>query len=33
MSAEEARRYGIIDKVVEPDVKLLQAASAIEKSA
>ena len=33
MSAEEARRYGIIDKVVEPDVRLLQAASAIEKSA
>jgi ATP-dependent Clp protease protease subunit len=33
MSAEEARRYGIIDKVVEPDVHLLQAASAIEKSA
>ena len=33
MSAEEARRYGIIDRVVEPDVKILQAASAIEKSA
>jgi len=33
MSAEEAKRYGIIDRVVEPTSNLLVAASAIEKSA
>jgi ATP-dependent Clp protease, protease subunit len=33
MSSEEARRYGIIDKVVEPASSLLEAASAIQKSA
>jgi ATP-dependent Clp protease protease subunit len=33
MSAEDARRYGIIDTVVEPTSTLLTAASAIEKSA
>ena len=33
MSAEEARRYGIIDRVVEPTSTLLAGASAIEKSA
>jgi ATP-dependent Clp protease protease subunit len=33
MSAEEARRYGIIDKVVEPTAAVLSTASAIEKSA
>ena len=33
MSAEEARRYGIIDNVVEPTSDLLAASSAIEKSA
>jgi len=33
MSAEEAKRYGIIDKVVEPTSHLLEGASAIEKSA
>ena len=33
LSAEEARRYGIIDRVVEPTSEVIAAASAIEKSA
>ena len=33
MSAEEARRYGIIDRVVQPTSEVLAAASAIEQSA
>jgi ATP-dependent Clp protease protease subunit len=33
MSAEEARRYGIIDNVVEPDSRLFAVPSAIEKTA
>jgi ATP-dependent Clp protease protease subunit len=33
MSAEEARRYGIIDRVVEPTSEVVAPASVIEKSA
>jgi ATP-dependent Clp protease protease subunit len=33
MSSEEARRYGIIDTVVEPTSNVLAAVSAVQKTA